>query len=491
MELKRLLERLDYEVKQGSDGIDITGLFCDSRDDIEAGSLFVCVDGAVCDGHKFARDVSKRGAVAVVAEKDVDVPDNVTVIRVSDSRYALALISAAYFGYPAKSLRLIGVTGTKGKTTTTYMIKSILEKAGHKVGLIGTVENITGKRTYPSKNSTPESFLIHKYLREMVDSGCDTAVAEVSSQGLMLHRTAGIRFDIGIFTNLGEDHIGPNEHKDFEEYKNCKAMLFRQCRVGIGNADDPYYDDIFAGSDCEKETFGFSEGADYRATDTGIISGGGRLGTTFHVSGKIDADIETGLPGQFNIYNALAAIAAARHFGVTKEEIAAGLKDVKVRGRTEILNVPGDYILMIDYAHNAMSLESLLITLMEYNPVRIVCLFGCGGNRAKARRREMGEVSGRLADFTIITSDNPRFEDPADIIADIREGIDQTSGKYIEIADRAEAIAYAVKNARKGDIIVLAGKGHEDYQEIRGVRREMDERKLVAAALERVRKEEK
>lgn len=488
MKLTELLGRLDYEVVQGNDEIEITELTNDSRTVCD-GSVFVCISGAVVDGHEFVKEVVKKGAVALIVEKEVIAPEDVTVIRVKDTRYALALASAAYFGYPAEQLKVIGITGTKGKTTTTYMVKSILEGVGHKVGLIGTIEAIIGDEIIPAKNTTPESFTIHKYFRKMVDAGCDAVVMEVSSQGLMLHRTAGIPFEIGIFTNLGEDHIGPNEHKDFEDYKRCKALLFQQCKIGIANVDDAYFEDVFKDATCQIETFGFSEKADIRATDTKLVSRPGYLGVSYHVSGIMDFDVEIDIPGTFSVYNSLTAIAVCRHFDVPTEMIRQALKVAKVKGRIEMVKVSDDFTLMIDYAHNAMSLESLLTTLKEYNPKRLVCLFGCGGNRAKARRYEMGEVSGKLADFTIITSDNPRFEEPQDIINDIKIGMEKTDGKYVEICDRKEAIRYAIEHAEVGDVIVLAGKGHEDYQEIKGVKHDMDERVIIAEIVKESKKE--
>ena len=483
MKLSQLLERLEYEVVQGSDQIEITTLINDSRK-VEKGSAFVCISGAVVDGHEFVKDVAGKGAAAVIVEKEVVAPEEMTVIRVADTRYALALMSAAYFGYPADKLKVIGITGTKGKTTTTYMIKSILEDVGHKVGLIGTIEAIIGDKKIPAANTTPESYTIHKYFAEMVEAGCDSVVMEVSSQGLMLHRTAGIPFEIGIFTNLGKDHIGPNEHKDFEDYKHCKGLLFKQCRLGIANVDDPYFEDVFRGATCKTETFGFSEKADLRAVDTHLVSRPGYLGVAYHVSGLMDFDVEIDIPGTFSVYNSLTAIAVCRHFGVPVENIKRALKVAKVKGRIEMVKVSNEFTLMIDYAHNAMSLESLLTTLKEYHPVRLVCLFGCGGNRSRDRRFEMGEVSGRLADLTIITSDNPRFEEPQAIIDDIKTGIGRTNGKYVEICDRKEAIRYAIEHGQPGDVIVLAGKGHEDYQEIKGVKHPMDERVLIEEILE-------
>lgn len=486
MRLDKLLERLDYEVLQGSDQTEISTLINDSRK-AEKGSVFVCISGAVSDGHVYAKDVADKGAAALVVEHEVEVPEDVTVIRVGDTRYALALMSAAYFDYPADKMKIIGITGTKGKTTTTYMIKSILEGAGRKVGLIGTIEAIIGEKHIPAANTTPESFTIHKYFAEMVKEGCDSVVMEVSSQGLMLHRTAGIPFEIGIFTNLGKDHIGPNEHKDFEDYKRCKGLLFKQCRLGIANADDKYFKDVFKDATCKVETFGFSENADLRAEEVRLVSRPGYLGVACHVAGLMDFDVEIDIPGKFSVYNSLTAISVCRHFGVPVEKIKETLKKAKVKGRIEMIKVSDEFTLMIDYAHNAMSLESLLATLKEYNPKRLVCLFGCGGNRSKDRRYEMGEVSGRLADLTIITSDNPRFEEPQAIIDDIKVGIGKTEGKYVEICDRKEAIKYAIENGQPGDVIVLAGKGHEDYQEIRGVKHPMDERVLIAEVLEELR----
>lgn len=483
MKLTQMLERLEYEVVQGSADIEVTELVNDSRK-AGPGCVFVCISGAVSDGHSYVEDVTAKGAAAVIVERPVEAPEGVTVIHVDDTRYALALMSAAYFGYPAEKLKVIGITGTKGKTTTTYMVKSILEGVGHKVGLIGTIEALIGDKSIPANNTTPESFTIHQYFAEMVKEGCDSVVMEVSSQGLMLHRTAGIEFEIGIFTNLGEDHIGPNEHKDFEDYKRCKGILFTQCRLGIANVDDQWYEDVFQNATCKVETFGFSEKADLRATNVQHVSRPGYLGVNYHVSGLMDFDVEIDIPGEFSVYNSLTAIAVCRRFDVPEENIKKALKVAKVKGRIEMVKVSDDFAFMIDYAHNAMSLESLLCTLRDYHPKRIVTIFGCGGNRSRTRRFEMGEVAGNLSDFTIITSDNPRFEEPQDIINDIITGIKKTEGKYVDICDRKEAIRYAIEHGKEGDIIVLAGKGHETYQEIRGVKYDMDDRVLIKEVLE-------
>ena len=490
MRLDKLLERLDYEVLQGSVDTDIVTLVNDSRE-AEKGSAFVCVRGAVSDGHNYAADAAAKGAAALVVEREVNAPEDVTVILVKDTRYALALMSAAYYGYPAEKMKIIGVTGTKGKTTTTYMVKSILESTGYKVGLIGTIEAIIGEKHIPAGNTTPESCTIQKYFSQMAEEGCDIVVMEASSQGLMLHRTAGIPFEIGIFTNLGKDHIGPNEHSDFENYKQCKGLLFRQCRLGIANADDRYFRDVLKNATCRVETFGFSENADLRAENIKLISRPGYLGVAYHASGIMDLDVEIDIPGRFSVYNSLTAIAVCRHFQVPTEKIKKALREVKVKGRIERVPVSDEFTMLIDYAHNAMSLENLLTTLREYDPGRLVCLFGCGGNRSKDRRYEMGEVSGRLADLTIITSDNPRFEEPQAIIDDIKTGIEKTDGKYVEICGRKDAIRYAIETGKPGDVIILAGKGHEDYQEIKGIKYPMDERVLIAEILEEIKENAK
>ncbi len=484
--LESLLEHLDYTIVQGKTDIEIKELVYDSRK-VTQGCLFVCIKGAVSDGHVFAAEAVKKGAAAIMVQEDVEVPGYVTVIKVGDSRYGLALLSCAWFGHPAKKLKVIGVTGTKGKTTTTYMVKSILENAGYKVGLIGTIEAIIGDKTIPANNTTPESFVIQQYFQQMLEAGCQCVVMEVSSQGLMMHRTAGFTFEMGIFTNMEPDHIGPNEHSSFEEYMACKGLLFRQCRIGIVNVDDAHWEQVLSGHTCTLETFGFSEKADLRAVNPQLVKKPGYLGISYRAEGLVTMEVEIDVPGRFSIYNSLTAIAICRHFKVTTEDMERALKVAKVKGRIEMIPVSKEFTLMIDYAHNAMSLESLLTTLKEYEPSRLVCVFGCGGNRSKLRRYEMGEVSGRLADLTVITSDNPRFEEPQEIIDDIKVGMAKTNGKYVEIPERKEAIKYAIANGRQGDIIVLAGKGHEDYQEIKGKKYPMDERVLIQEVLQELR----
>lgn len=484
MRLEDLLKRVEYTCLQGSLDREVGQVVYDSRK-ISEDCLFICIEGANFDGHDFAAEAVEKGAGVLVVSKEVPkVKDKaVTVIRVENTRYAMAFISAAYFGYPAEKLRVIGITGTKGKTTTTYLVKSILENAGYKVGLVGTIEVIIGKTHIHANNTTPESYLLQEYFARMVEEGLDTVVMEVSSQALKLHRTQGFLFDYGIFTNLEPDHIGPNEHESFEEYLACKGLLFKQCRVGIVNGDDSHVKQVVEGHTCELETFGLGEECMLRAEKIKLVHKPGELGVSFTVSGLMDFEVEVPTPGRFSVYNALTAIAICRHFRVRESDICRALLAAKVKGRIEPVKVSEDFTLLIDYAHNAMALESLLSTLKEYNPHRLVCLFGCGGNRSRQRRFEMGEVSGRLADFTIITSDNPRFEEPQAIIDDIKTGIRKTDGKYVEICDRKEAIAYAIAHGEPGDIIVLAGKGHEDYQEIKGVKYPMDERVLIQEIL--------
>ncbi len=482
MNLEHILEKSEYSCLQGDVRQEITALVYDSRK-VKAGSVFVCISGAVKDGHDFIPDVVEKGAAAIIVEKDVVLLENVTVIRVADTRLALAQMSAAYFGYPANELKTVGITGTKGKTTTTYMVRSILESAGIKTGLIGTIEAIIGDEVIPADNTTPESYIVQEYFRKMVDAGCECVVMEVSSQGLMLHRIAGFTFDLGIFTNIEPDHISPTEHKDFEEYMACKGMLFQLCKTGIVNIDDSHVWEVLKGHTCEVETFGFSPEADLRAVDVDLHSLGGSLGVKYRAEGLMNFDVNMHVPGRFNVYNSLTAIAICRHFSIPAEIVQSALNEVKVKGRVEPVHVSDKFSLMIDYAHNAMSLKSLLTTLKEYQPKRLICLFGCGGNRSKLRRFEMGEISSNLADLTVVTSDNPRYEEPQDILDDIITGVKKGTGNYIAIIDRKEAIRYCIEHAQEGDVIILAGKGHEDYQEIKGVKYKMDDRDLIREVL--------
>ena len=489
MVLKDLLTKLNYELINGKDDIEINDLTPDSRN-VGRGDVFVCIQGSVSDGHSYIPEVVAKGAAAVITARNVEITDsmkNITVIKTEDTRVALAYMSAAFFGYPANELFTIGITGTKGKTTTSYMVREIMEACKIKTGLIGTVEIIVDEyNKFPSHNTTPESYDVQRYFRKMADNGCKCVVMEVSSQALMLHRVAGIEFDIGAFTNLEPDHIGPNEHPSFENYAECKGMLFKQCKTGIINIDSEYADTVLKGHTCDIETFGLGEKAGLRGTGIVYTHNAGQISTAFDTVGEKNIHIDLRLPGKFSVYNSLCATAiagcAGKTLNIKDEGILRGLRNVKVPGRIELMDVSRDFIVMIDYAHNAMALENLLSTLKEYNPGRIVTLFGCGGNRSKLRRFEMGEIAGKMSDFTIVTSDNPRNEEPLDIMKDIETGILKTSGKYIMIEDRKEAVRYALAHGTKGDIIVLAGKGHEDYQEIKGKRYHMTDRELVEEA---------
>ncbi len=490
MLLKNLLEKIEYTIVKGTLDVEILNLVYDSRK-VTDGSVFVCIKGFKSNGHEYAKEVVEKGAKALIISEDVEVEGEVTLIKVSDTRPALACMSAAYFGHPAEKLKTIGITGTKGKTTTAYMVRSILENSGLKTGLIGTIEVIIGDTVIPAANTTPESYQIQEYFAKMVEEGCQCVVMEVSSQGLMLHRVAGFVFDYGIFTNIEPDHIGPDEHKDFEEYMECKGMLFKNCVVGIANADDSHMKEVLKGHTCKLETYGIEEKADLMAGNINLHSKDGSLGVTYQLEGLLDYQVFVNLPGKFNVYNSLTAIAICRHFGIHEEEVKKALTMVKVKGRVEPVTISSKFSMMIDYAHNAMSLESLLTTLKAYDPKRLVCLFGCGGNRSKLRRYEMGEISSNLADLTVVTSDNPRFEEPEDILNDIITGVKKGKGEYVAIIDRKEAIKYCIENAQEGDVIVLAGKGHEDYQEIKGVKHKMDERDLIRQAVEEIKAEGK
>lgn len=484
MKLEKLLEKLDYTLDAGNVDTDIASLEYDSRK-VGKGSLFVCLTGFRADGHEYIPAAVQAGAVALVVEREVDAPAGVAVIRVKDSRYALALLSAAWFGYPAEKMTVIGLTGTKGKTTTAHMVKAILEAAGHKVGMIGTIGAVIGQGKLTTKNTTPESYELHSLFAKMVERGCSHVVMEASSQGFKLHRTAGIEFDVGVFLNLSPDHIGDGEHASFEEYRDCKSMLFSQCKKGLINVDDEHWQAITAKATCPLTTMSMMGKADYSVGSIKELRQAGFLGSEFVVSGALEGTFLLNMPGKFNVSNALAALAATHMAGVDGEAIAEGLKNVYVKGRTQVLDTPGHYTLLIDYAHNAVSMENLLTMLRSYNPGRLICLFGGGGNRARARRWDMGEISGKYADLTVLTMDNPRDEEVEAINEDIKTGLAKHNGKYISIPDRGDAIRWVMDNAREGDIIALIGKGHEEYQEIKGVKHFFSEEQVVREHLAR------
>lgn len=487
--LREILENVDYELVKGSLDVEINDIKDNSKN-VTENDLFIALVGTTADSHKFIPDAIEKGASVIVIERDVEIAEDVTVVKVKSSRTTLAFMAAAYFDYPAKKLTTVGITGTCGKTSTSYIIKSMLEEFGNKVGLIGTICAMIGDKKIETHNTTPNSYEVQKLFAEMLEAGCKYAVMEVSSQGLKMDRVAGIEFDYGVFTNLSLDHIGPNEHESFEEYLYCKSLLFRQCKIGIINSDSDKWERVTKGHTCEIVKYGLNnEEADMNAGNIKFIMEDNFLGAQFDVSGKINDTFKLGIPGRFSVYNALCAITVAYELGASVESMKKALEKVKVLGRMELVSSSDKYKLIIDYAHNRDEMDNLMDTISEYKPKRLVCIFGGGGNRAKSRRYDMGEVAGKWADLTILTEDNPRFEEIESINNDIIVGLNKYNGKHIFIKDRKEAIKYAMKNAEEGDIILLIGKGHENYQEIKGVKYPWDERKAVKEAEEEIKNE--
>lgn len=488
MKFKEWLKDLRYEVIQGSLDVEVEEVIYDSRKARE-GAVFICMKGTKVDSHEFIPSVTEAGVKVLVVERKVPVPDGVTAVLVHNAREALALLSAARFDYPAKKMVTIGVTGTKGKTTTTHMIKTILESCGKKVGMIGTTGIVIGQTVTPTKNTTPESYELHEAFRNMSDAGCEYMVMEVSSQAFKMHRVDGITFDYGLFTNISPDHIGPDEHDDFEEYLSYKSRIFQCSKTGIMNRDDSHWAEVIKDASCDIYSFSMDkEGTDFKAENIHYVSQPDFVGLEFDVKGRFELSVRVNIPGRFNVANALAAVSVLSFFDLPKERICHGLEHLSVNGRMEIVYTSERCTVIVDYAHNAISMESLLTTLRDYKPKRLVCVFGCGGNRSRDRRYSMGESAGRLADFTIITADNSRFEKTEDIIADIRGSIEKTGGNFIEIPDRREAIEYSITHAEPGDMIAIIGKGHEDYQEINGVRHHFSDREEVLRVAESLSK---
>lgn len=480
------LTELDYTLLRGEpEKVEVSELAYDSRK-AAPGTVFVCIRGSVTDSHQFLPEVLGKGVSAIVIEEGAELPIKLeeidaetSVIQVHSGREALALLSAARFGFPAKRLKVIAITGTKGKTTTAHMLRSILNTAGIPTGLIGTTGVEYQGKHVETKNTTPESYELHKYFRDMADSGCEAVVMEASSQGFKLYRTAGILFDYGVFTNIEPDHIGPNEHADFEEYKFFKSCIFKQSRVGLLNYDADYADEILAGAPCKMYTYGLERVSDFTAEAVRHVNSKDFVGVEFDVMGMAKLDVKLNLPGKYNVYNALAAISVCSLMSVPEHGILEALRHVKVDGRMEVAFRNEKMSVIVDYAHNAMAMENLLSTLREYHPKRLVVVFGCGGNRAKERRYGMGEMAAKMADFSILTADNSRYEKTEDIIADIKSTLVPAGGSYVEIPDRREAIEYAMGNAADGDMIAVIGKGHEDYNEVNGVRTHFLDREVI------------
>ena len=482
MNLKKILLGLENIKAKGEIDREVTAITNDSRKVIE-GSLFFAIKGFSNDGTQYIPTAIEKGAKVILVDdkfdlRSVEIPADVTLVVVPDARYAMAICSCNFYDNPSRKLKLIGVTGTKGKTTTTYMMKEMLQKQGYKTGLIGTIAIYSGdKKLEDSDRTTPESIKLQKILAQMVDDGCQLVVMEVSSQSLKLHRVAGCEFYAGLFTNFSEDHISPKEHPDMEDYFNSKLELMKMCKYGFINADDLQVSKVpKLLPDKDIKTYGIDNQCDLLAKDITITNSY----VDFKVKiGERNERIKVGIPGRFSVYNSLAAISVAMKLGCNAENIKESLLDVRVPGRSELVNNSKELTIMIDYAHSPESLENILNAVKSYTRGRVISVFGCGGDRDSAKRPKMGEISGKIADFTIITSDNPRTEDPEKIVSQIEEGIKKTNGKYVCIVDRVEAIKYAIDMASKKDLILLAGKGHEPYQEINGVKHPFDERIIV------------
>lgn len=498
MNLQLLLCGIDYVVLQeihSIDKIEIKSIVCNSKK-INKQDMFVCIDGVVNDGHDYIEEAYERGAEVLIVEKLgkhghlIDFPDDITVILVRDTKEAYAQMAANFFGHPAEHLKIIGITGTKGKTTVTMMVRHMLEAGKMKAGVIGTLGIYDGEEWIFTKNTTPDAFTIQEYFVKMKDKGCEYVVMEVSSQAMKQKRVYGIPFFIGVFTNLGEDHVSPGEHASLSEYRYYKSRLFIQCQIGIGNLDDIHTGYMFRRTTCEK--YGYTC---QKEKKEGTVFGNSHI----LQAEKIQFQMEKGIPvtcfevkgipvrlqqpGLFNVYNAMAALLVMECLGIPLNPCAKALNDVFVNGRMERIPWDKNIACYIDYAHNGMSLEQVLQTFRLYHPARIILVFGCGGGRTKLRRLEMGEVAGRLADEIILTNDNPREEDPKKIIQDIIEGIGEQK-VYDIIMDRQMAVMEAIRRAKAGDIVLIAGKGHETYQEICGVRYYMDDHELVRNAMQ-------
>ena len=481
MDLRRLIQNTDCRLVRGDVLTEVTSVCCDSRC-AAAGALFVCLPGRHTDGTAFAAGAAAAGAVAVLGGRGYDgdaLPAECAVLQTDDPRRMMATLSARLYGEPAKAMTMVGVTGTKGKTTTAHLLAAVLQADGRRVGLIGTNGVCWPGHRHDLNHTTPESCDLQALLRRMADDGCDTCVMEVSSLGMKFARTAEIAFDIGIFTNLSPDHIGPDEHADFAEYLQWKRALFFKCRMGVFNIDDPWVGKIMQGIPCRAVTYGIDYPADVRAgAAIALTRAGGRLGTAFTVDG---VRYTVGMPGRFSVYNALAALTAARQLGADEDAIRQGLAEAVVRGRVEPVAVGAPFTVLLDYAHNEAAAESLLRTLRAYKPARLIVVFGCGGDRSRLRRFGMGSVCARLADFCVITEDNSRTEPVEQILADIRAGLKlgNPSTPFAEIPDRRKAIYYALDHAAPGDIVAIIGKGHETTIERGGVKEPFVEREIV------------
>ena len=489
MKLSEIIKGIEFSCASPCPEFEIQDVIYDSRK-ATANTLFVCIKGFKRDSHELAQEVYDNGVRVFAVEHDVSLPDDAIILKVKNTREFLALASANLFSRPAEKLNTISITGTKGKTSVSFMLKSIYESAGHKVGVIGSTGVYIGECFYDTANSTPESYLIHKFYKDMVDAGCDTAIIEATSQGFKLARTHGIHFNTGVFTNLSPDHIGENEHKDFDEYLECKKMIFKQCDKVIVNSESEHYEKIVHNAVCPIINVGNNINNEISYTDKKFSIGNKSLLTEFsYVESGTPHHVSLNTPGEFSVNNAVLAIAVARQDGISHDAIREGLSSAFVKGRMEIVPTDTDYTVIIDFAHNEFSVKTLFDTIKLYAPKRIISVFGCGGNRSKLRRYGMGEVIGANSDLSIITSDNSRFEKIEDIISDILVGMHKTNGKYVIIPSRRAAIKEALREAREGDVVLLIGKGHEMYEEIEGVQYPFDEREVVKESLIELRQQ--
>ncbi len=488
MLLNKLISKVDVIKQVGDLNLDITNINSDSRK-ITEGGLFVAINGFSKDGIEFVPDSIKNGAWAVIVEPTVDVDsldfDDVTIIQVQNTRKALAQISCEFYDNPSKKLKLIGVTGTKGKTTSTFMIKSILEAHGLNVGLIGSIAiYIKGKQIEITDRTTPEAYDIQKNLAKMVEENVDVAIVETSSQAMKLYRVYGCDFDVALFTNLSEDHISPKEHPDMEDYFNCKLSLLREAKNCVINNDDAKVSTIPSLlPDKNIKSFAIKNDADFRIDEKSMTITDSFIDFSILYNGKYE-QIEASIPGEFSVYNAAGSIAVSSFFDVTADEIRSALKDLKVLGRSELVPNRLGLTIMIDYAHTPSSLESILTAVKSYAKGRIICAWGVGGDRDTAKRPVMGEISGRLADFTVLMSDQVRTEDPLKILKEIEVGIIPTGKPYKIIVDRTEGIRYAISIAKPGDIIVIPGLGNDLYLERNGVKYPYNEREVIHDLIE-------
>jgi len=478
MRLSDLLNGVTYELIQGDLEKNIDNIQYDSRK-IKENDIFVCLSGFEVDGHNYATNAIENGASVIICEKDIEVKNSeVTIIKVKEGRKALAILSSNYYGNPAKKLKLLGVTGTNGKTTTVYILKSILEKAGKKVGLVGTVANYIGDKKLKSERTTPESLELQKLFKEMVDYGCEYCVMETSSHSLQLDRVYGLNYEVGIFTNLTRDHL--DFHKTFENYYDAKFTLFKRSKVCIINVDDDYgykiLKDIKNLENKEVKTYSIHNESDYRATNIEM-----KNGYINYITNGVKYD--SILPGEYNVYNTLGVIGAMKSIGIDDKFIKEGLLDVVVPGRCERIGYKYDipYDIIIDFAHTPDGLKNILETLRGFTSNRLIAVYGCGGDRDKIKRAELGRIGTELSDYAIITSDNPRDEKPMEIIKEILSGISKTN--FVAIENRVEAIKMAINMAEEGDVIVLAGKGHENYQITKEGIIHFDEREIVEEIL--------